>query len=138
MKKQIICLGLGIQLSGKVLTQHVQGPQFNSQRQKKMRREKEKGERERRDLLTQRSEVDFRCLNCISLCLVCSLTVSYRCRTSHSHSVLPPLCTPFGPFFLPNYSPSYFFILFVCNSLGFIFFLKIKRNLTTNLKSKLE
>lgn len=84
---------------------------------------KEKGrerEKKKRDLLTKRSEVDFRSLNCISPFLVCSLTVSYRYRTylishlrpafSHSHPVLPPLCTPFDPFFLPNYSPSYFIL----------------------------
>lgn len=118
----------------------VQFPEAEEDEERENKREvrKKRGGRERkkRDLLTQRSEVDFRCLNCISPSLVCSLTASDRYRTylishfrpvsSHFHPVLPPLCTPFDPFFLLNYSPSYFFILFVTHRV-FIFFLKINK-----------
>lgn len=108
------------------------------ERKREIRKKRGGRERKKRDLLTQRSEVDFRCLNCISPFLVCSLTVSDRYKTylishlrpvlSHFQPVLPPLCTPFDPFFLPNYSPSYFFLSCLFVTHWVLFLLKNKKN----------
>lgn len=48
----------------------VQFPEAEDEERESKREVRKKGERKKRDLLTQRSEVDFRCLNCISPFLV--------------------------------------------------------------------